>query len=67
MTCSNQTNKQHKQEGRQAMKEFFLARIQEANSIDELDYIVEQASKKLASNADYIEIYERAAQKAMTF
>ena len=49
------------------MREFFLARIQEANSIDELDYIVEQASEKLASNADYIEIYERAAQKAMTF
>lgn len=46
------------------MKEFFLARIQEANNLDELDYIVEQASERVSSTADYLEIYETALQKA---
>ena len=49
------------------MKEFFLARIHEAQSLDELDYIVEQASLKLESNADYIEVYDSASSAAMNW
>lgn len=49
------------------MKEFFLQRIKEANSLDELDYIVDQACEKLESNKEYSEVYETALEKARSW
>lgn len=46
------------------MKEFFLQRIKEADTLDELDYIVEKASDQIEDNNNYIEIYEAALNKA---
>lgn len=45
------------------MKNFFLARIAEARSLDELNYIVEQASDSIKDNADYEEVYQAAMEK----
>ena len=49
------------------MKEYFKARIDEANSLDELDYIVERACNELESNADYSEVYSYAIAKAQSW
>lgn len=49
------------------MKEYYKARIDEANSLDELDYIVERASNELESNADYSEVYSYALAKAQSW
>lgn len=49
------------------MKEYFKARIDEANSLDELDYIVERACEELESNTDYSEVYSYAIAKAQSW
>lgn len=46
------------------MKDFYLARIEEAQSLDELNYIVERAAYELESNANYEEVYNAALRKA---
>lgn len=46
------------------MKEFFLQQIEEATTLDELDYIVEEASDQIEDNDEYTEIYEAAMNKA---
>ncbi len=46
------------------MKEFFLHQIEEATTLDELDYIVEEASDQIENNDEYTEIYEAAMSKA---
>lgn len=45
------------------MKEFYLARVKEAQSIDELEYIIERAADDLKNNTDYEEIYNAAMGK----
>lgn len=42
------------------MKSFYMARIMEATTLAELNYIVENAANDLASDADYMEVYESA-------
>lgn len=49
------------------MKEYFLKRIEECKTLDELDYIVEQASNEISSNADYDKIYIEAMNKAKSW
>lgn len=49
------------------MKEFFKARIDEAKSIEELDYIIERASDEIESNTDYCEVYSYAIAKAQSW
>jgi hypothetical protein len=46
------------------MKEFFLQQIEEATTLDQLDYIVEEASDQIEDNNDYVEVYEAAMNKA---
>ena len=46
------------------MKEFFLQQITEATTLDQLDYILEQASDQIEDNNEYTEIYEAAMNKA---
>lgn len=46
------------------MKEFFLQQITEATTLDQLDYILEQASDQIEDNAVYTEIYEAAVKEA---
>lgn len=46
------------------MFEFFKARITEAQTLDELDYIVEQASMQLESDDEYKTLYNLALAKA---
>lgn len=47
------------------LKQFFLARIEEAQSLDELNYIVEQAANSDLSYSHYEEIYQAARLKAL--
>lgn len=49
------------------MKDFFLKRIEECESTEELNYIVEQASFQIENNADYDEIYNEALKKARSW
>lgn len=46
------------------MKEFYIARVAEARTLDELDYIVERASQDLDSQEDYEAVYGAAMDKA---
>ncbi len=57
------TGKKSMKEG-QKMKNFYLARVAEARSLDDLDYIVERASQDLDSQADYEAVYGAALDKA---
>lgn len=45
------------------MKSFYMARIKEAQSIDELDYIVENAAYEIRNNDDYQAVYDAALQQ----
>lgn len=45
------------------MKDFYLARVDEARSLDELNYIIEQAADELESNSSYEEVYQAAMDK----
>lgn len=49
------------------MKDFFLQRIEECDSYDELEYIVEQASFKLKNVKNFDEVYEAALKKARSW
>lgn len=42
------------------MKDFYLARIAEAQSLDELNYILEQASDSIQDDATFEEVYNAA-------
>ena len=46
------------------VKNFYLARVAEARSLDDLDYILEGAAETLESNAEYEEVYSAAMAKA---
>ena len=48
----------------QTVKNFYLARVAEARTLDDLDYIVERASQDLDSQADYEAVYGAALDKA---
>ena len=45
------------------MKSFYMERIAEAQSIDELNYIVENAAYELRNNDDYQDVYDAALQQ----
>lgn len=40
-----------------SMGEFFIARLNEADSIDDIEYIIEQASDNIDDNKEYELIY----------
>lgn len=50
-----------------AMGKFYLARIDEANSIDEIDYIIEQASENIDNNKEYELIYNTGFRKMQSW
>lgn len=56
-----------KTEMSKSLKEFFLKRIEETESSEELNYIVEKASFDLADNKEYEEVYDAALAKAKSW
>lgn len=46
---------------------FYLEQIKEAQSFEELDYIIEQSAYKLTNTDDYLIVYEKAMARFPRF
>ena len=43
--------------------QFYLNQIDEATTIDQLDYLIEDAAEKIEDNSEYTTVYEKAFEK----